>query len=252
MGKAALQLYSVREAAEKDFLGTVGKVADMGYEAIQFAGYFNTPAHELKSVLDAKGITVAGSHIMLDAFKGEQLAETFKYNREIGNDLSIVPAIAPQYRDSEDAWKKTAQQFNKIGQACKQEGFTLAYHNHNFEFETFGGKTVFDLLFGNSDPELVKIELDCYWATFADLDPLEIINQYGDRVVSLHLKDMAVENGKKRSIEIGSGSLDLESLLNVGTKNDVKWFIIEQEQFDGDPMESSKVNIKNLKKLMSK
>ncbi|MBS4198747.1 sugar phosphate isomerase/epimerase [Bacillus sp. FJAT-49732] len=252
MGKAALQLYSVREAAEKDFLGTVQKVADMGYDAIQFAGYFNTPAHELKSVLDEKGITVAGSHIMLDAFKGEQLIETFKYNREIGNNLLIVPGIAPHYRDSEDAWKRTAEEFNKIGQACKKEGFTFAYHNHNFEFEKFGDTTGFDLLFGNSDPDLVKIELDCYWATFADLDPLDLINQYGNRIVSLHLKDMTVENGKKRSIEIGSGSLDIASLLDVGTKNDVKWFIIEQEQFDGDPMESSKVNIENLKTLMNK
>ncbi|MCR2820924.1 sugar phosphate isomerase/epimerase family protein [Lederbergia panacisoli] len=252
MGKAALQLYSVREAAEKDFLGTVRKVADMGYDAIQFAGYFNTPAHELKSVLDEKGITVAGSHIMFDAFKGVQLIETFKYNREIGNDLLIIPAIAPQYRDSEDAWKRTAEEFNKIGQACKEEGFTFAYHNHSFEFEKFGDSTGFDLLFGNSDPDLVKIELDCYWATFADLDPLNIINNYGDRVVSLHLKDMTVENGEKRSIEIGSGSLDIESLLNVGTKNNVRWFIIEQEKFDGDPMESSKVNIENLKKLMNK
>ena len=99
---------------------------------------------------------------------------------------------------------------------------------------------------------MLKVELDCYWATYANLDPRTIIEKYGDRVVSLHIKDMVEENGEKRSIEIGSGVLDIDGLLKVGNQFDVQWFVVEQEKFDGDPMDSSKVNIDNLKSLVGK
>lgn len=252
MGKIALQLYSVREAAEKDFLGTVRRVADMGYDGIQFAGFFDTPANELKNVLNEKGIKVAGSHIQFNAFNGDQLKETLEYNNEIGNNLLICPALPQELRQTGDDYKKVAEQLSEIGQACKEQGFTFAYHNHAFEFDAFDGETGFDLLFGHSDPENVKVELDCYWATYANLDPRTIIEKYGDRVVSLHIKDMVEENGEKRSIEIGSGVLDIDGLLKVGNQFDVQWFVVEQEKFDGDPMDSSKVNIDNLKSLVGK
>lgn len=249
MGKIGLQLYSVRSAAEKDFLGTVRRVADMGYDGIQFAGFFDTPAKELKKVLDEKGIVAAGSHVAIDQLKGDKLKETLEYNREIGNNLLICPWLPVELRKTGDDYKKVAEELNEIGKICKEEGFTFAYHNHDFEFNTFENGTGFDILFGNSDPDYVKVELDCYWATYADLDPQAIIEKYGDRVVSLHIKDMKEENGEKRSIEIGSGVLDIASLFKVGNQFGVEWFVVEQEKFDGDPMESSKINIDKIKQF---
>ena len=252
MTKIGLQLYSVREAAGKDFLGTVRRVADMGYDGIQFAGFFDTPAKELKIVLDEKGIEPAGAHVSFDALKDNHLSETLEYNSEIGNDLLICPFLPEEVRKTGDDYKKVAEVLSKIGEKCKKQGFTFAYHNHDFEFKTFDGDTGFDLLFSHSDPEFVKVELDCYWATFAGLDPRSIIEKYNERVISLHIKDMKEVNGQKRSIEIGSGVLDIDGLLQVGNQFGVKWFVVEQEQFDGDPMESSKVNINHLKQIVVK
>jgi sugar phosphate isomerase/epimerase len=252
MGKISLQLYSVREAAGQDFLGTVKRVADMGYEGIQFAGFFNTPAVELKKVMNEKGINAAGSHMGLDTLKGENLQETLQYNHEIGNDLIICPFLPEEIRKTSDDYKRVAELLNEIGQTCKEHGFTFAYHNHAFEFDVLGDERGFDILFQNTDPELVKMELDCYWVTYAGQDPREIIQKHAERVVSLHIKDMKQVNGEKRSIEIGSGELDITGLLEVGNQYGTRWFVVEQEHFDGDPMESSKVNVQNLQSLVTK
>lgn len=250
MGKTGLQLYSVREATASDFLGTISRAADMGYQGVQFAGFFETSAKDLKKVMDDKQIIAAGSHTGLDALTGDKLKETIAYNHEIGNDLVICPFLAEESRTTRDDYARTAEQFNQVGQTCKENGLTFAYHNHNFEFETFDGVTGFDLLFGQTDDQLVKVELDCYWATYAGYKPEDIIKKYGNRIISLHMKDMKEENGNKRSIEIGSGILDIRGLLNTGNEHDVSWFVIEQEQFDRNPMESAKININELNKLI--
>lgn len=252
MGKIALQLYSVREAAGKNFLETVRKVADMGYDGIQFAGFFDTPAEELKKVMDEKGITAAGSHMGIDTLLGDNLEQTLEYNHIIGNDFIICPYLPEEYRKTSEDYNKTAEILNEIGQKCKENGFTFVYHNHDFEFSLFDGETGFELLFNNTDADLVKMELDCYWAAFAGFEPRNIIEKYGERVVSLHIKDVKNVNGVKRSIEIGSGELDIKSLLNTGDQFGVRWYVVEQEHFDGDPMESSRINIQNLQSILAK
>lgn len=249
MGKFGLQLYSVREKAADNLVETISLAADMGYQGVQFAGFFQTPAKQLKKLMDDKGIDAAGSHTGLDDLAGDKLKETIAYNQEIENNLLICPWLPEAERKTKEDYQRTAEKLNEIGQICKNNGMIFAYHNHHFEFETFDGETGFDLLFGQTEPELVQIELDCFWATHAGYEPTDIINKYGGRIVSLHIKDMKEENGKKRSIEIGSGTLDIKTLLHVGKEQGVQWFIVEQEDFDGDPLESARVNMDNLKKI---
>ncbi|GAB2540061.1 sugar phosphate isomerase/epimerase family protein [Gracilibacillus alcaliphilus] len=251
MGKIAIQLYSVREHTANDFLGTLSKLGEMGYEAVQFAGFFDTPADELKKVMDEAGLVAAGSHMPFESLVGDQLTASLEYNRTIGNDLIICPILPEEYREDEAAYYRGAEALNEIGEKCRQAGFTFAYHNHDMEFIDLGnGKRGFDILFEETDHENVKMELDCYWATYASVDPLQTIHAYDDIVVSLHIKDMTVEDGKKRSIEIGKGSLDIKSLWETGEAAGVKWFVIEQEQFDGDPLDSARENVVQLKALV--
>ncbi|MDX8044512.1 sugar phosphate isomerase/epimerase [Gracilibacillus sp. S3-1-1] len=253
MGKIAIQLYSVREHTTKDFLGTLRKLGDMGYEAVQFAGFFDTPAEQLKEVMDESGLVAAGSHMPFKTLTGEELEKSLEYNKKIGNDLIICPILPEELRTDEAAYYKGAATLNEIGKKCAEAGFTFAYHNHNMEFFDLGnGKTGFDILFEETDPEYVQIELDCYWATHAGIDPLTIIKEHDKRIVSLHIKDMVEENGEKRSIEIGKGSLDIATLWQTGESTDVHWYVIEQEQFDGDPLDSAKENVVNLKQVINK
>ncbi|UOQ48462.1 sugar phosphate isomerase/epimerase [Gracilibacillus caseinilyticus] len=251
MGKIAIQLYSVRDHTSKDFLGTLKKLGDMGYEAVQFAGFFDTPANELKQVMDESGLAAAGSHMPFDSLTGEQLEASLAYNRTIGNDLIICPILPDELRADESAYYRAAQELNEIGRKCKEAGFTFAYHNHDMEFFDLGnGKRGFDILFEETDKEYVKMELDCYWITHAGYEPIQTIDAYYDQVVSLHIKDMTVENGEKRSIEIGKGTLDIASLWKKGEEAGVNWYVIEQEQFDGDPLESAKENVTELKNVI--
>lgn len=251
MSKVGLQLFSVWRDAEKNFLGTIQKAAELGYEAVQFAGFYDTPATKLQNVLKENGLYAAGAHVGIEKLLDDELKRTFEYNSAIDNNLLVCPGLPNEMRQSAEDYKKTAEILNQIGETCKEAGFTFGYHNHAFEFEQFGSETGFDLLFGHTDPDLVKMELDCYWAAFADHDPLEIIQKYKNRVVSLHIKDMKIINGTKTGIEVGRGQLDFASLIKMGDKVGVEWFTVEQEEFELDPYESLSINADTLKQLMS-
>ncbi|MFP5108732.1 sugar phosphate isomerase/epimerase family protein [Neobacillus sp. C211] len=251
MSKIGLQLFSVWKDAEKDFFGTIQKVADLGYEGIQFAGFYNTPANKVKQLLDEKEILVAGAHVGIHQLLDDELEDTFEYHRTIENKLIICPAIPKEMRQTADDYKKTAETLNKIGEACKKAGFIFGYHNHDFEFKKFGNKTGLELLFDNTEPDLVKMELDCYWASFAEHDPIKIIRKYKNRVVSLHIKDMKIVNGRKTGTEVGRGLFDFASLINDAREFGVEWYTVEQEEFEGDQYESLAINVDNLKHLLA-
>lgn len=251
MRNVGLQLYSVRGAAEQNFLETLRNVADIGYDAVQFAGFFNTTADQVKQVLDEKQLRVAGSHTALDLLRGEKLKETIQYNQEIDNKLIICPYLPENKRDSMDSYKRTAEELNAIGKVCHEHGMAFGYHNHDFEFDALNGTTGFDLIFENTDPAFVKIELDCFWAIYAGHNPTKIIEKYDNRVVSLHIKDMIEADGKRRSTEIGFGKLNLKEFLKFAKSNCLDWLVVEQEDFDRDPMESAKINRDNLYALLN-
>ena len=192
MDKIGLQFWSIREEMEKDLLGMIEKVAEMGYTGAQFAGFFDHSAEDVKAKMDEVGIRVAGAHVQINELEN-QLDETLKYHETIGNDLIIVPFLPENMRTTAEDYKRTAKLLNDIGRKVHAAGFTLAYHNHDFEFDVFDGKTGFDILFENTDENHLKIELDCFWAAYTGNNPLEIIEKYANRCVSLHIKDMKVE-----------------------------------------------------------
>jgi len=251
MSKIGLQLFSVWKDAENDFLGTFQKVADLGYEGVQFAGFYNTPALKVKQLLNEHKIAAAGAHVGIHQLLQPELESAFEFHQTIGNKLIICPAIPKEMRQTADDYKRTAETLNKIGEACKKAGFIFGYHNHDFEFEKFGDRTGFELLFGNTEPDLVKMELDCYWANFAEHDPIEIIRRYKDRVVSLHIKDMKIVNGKKTGTEVGRGIFDFAAIIKAANEVGVEWFTVEQEEFERDPYESLAINIDALKHLLA-
>jgi sugar phosphate isomerase/epimerase len=246
-----LQLFSVREKTEKDLIGTIRHLASYGYDSLQFAGFFQTPKEQLKAVLEEEKMKVAGVHVGLHQLQGDKLEQTLRFNETIGNDLLICPVLPREMRETADDYRKTAETLNQVGEVCQQAGFTFGYHNHNWEFEQYDGKTGFDLLFENTDPELVKMELDCFWAKFAGYEPTNIMEKYKNRCISLHLKDMKFEGDKKTSTEIGSGTLDLKQYVQTGEQNGVRWFVIEQEDYDRDPMDVAQDNLKTLKSQFS-
>src|SRR4030095_9269935 len=125
----------------------------------------------------------------------------------------------------------------------------LAYHNHNFEFDKFGGKTGLEIILENTAAHLVVAEIDVYWVKFAGADPVALIEKWGERVRILHLKDMA-QGTEKRFAPVGTGTIDFKAILAAAEKNNVRYGIVEQDKtYDMTPMEAIQISLSNLKKL---
>jgi sugar phosphate isomerase/epimerase len=232
MEKIGLQLYSIKELAERNFLGTLKKVADIGYDGVEFAGYFNTPAREIKKVLDDSGIRAAGSHLGLEAIL-EDVGGTIAFSKELESPYIVVPYLAPKYRDSADAWKHTADTFNELGTKLKENGLQLYYHNHDFEFEKFDGEFGLDILVNHTEPDNLHIELDTFWVEYMGLKSVDFMKKYGKRCSILHIKDMKSETEKINTI-IGRGVMNFPAITALGKKLGVEWYTIEQEEFETD------------------
>ena len=251
MNNMGLQFWSIREEMEKDLLGMIEKSTEMGYTGAQFAGFFDHSAEVVKEKLDEVGIVAAGAHVQINELENN-LDETLKYHKIIGNDLIIIPYLPENMRTTAEDYKRTATLLNNIGEKVHAKGFTLAYHNHDFEFEVFDGKTGLNILFENTDENYLKMELDCFWAAYTGNNPVDIIGKYGNRCVSLHIKDMKVEENQSISTELGTGTLPLADYIQIGKEHNVKWFIAEQEHFTKDPVESAAQNATELNAIIGK
>ena len=165
MGKTALQMYSLRHLTETDLAGALKSVADIGFEGVEFAGYFGHSAQQLRGILSDLGLTPVGSHISIDTFV-HQLDRQLDYSLELGEKYLICPGLPGEYTADKAAWQRTAELFNRIGQKVTEAGLVFGYHNHDSEFRPMGGERPQDILFSNVDSRYVKMELDTCWVEF--------------------------------------------------------------------------------------
>ena len=243
MRNIGLQLYSIKEISEKDFFGAIKLTADSGYNGIEFAGYFDTPAKELKKVLEDSGIVACGTHTGFEALEND-FNKTVEYNLEIGNKYIIIPWIPTEMCNSKESWLKTAEKMNLMTGKLKEQGIKFGYHNHAFEFEKFEGSYGYDILAKNTSPDML-LEIDTFWVEYAGANVVEYVKKYKDRLDLIHIKDM---NDNKISTEIGNGNMDFISIVKAADETD--WFIVEQEEFS-IPMEKSiKISCDYLKGIL--
>ncbi len=239
----ALQLYTLREYASKDFTGTLKRVAEIGYQGVEFAGYGNMKAEDLKSLLDELKLKAAGSHVSIDTLR-DDLKNVIDYNLKIGNHFIVCPW--QKYSGKKD-FISFAKELNEIGKVCKENGLKFCYHNHAHEFERFEGSYGFDLLINNTDPELVYFEVDIYWLKYAGADPISYIRKLGKRMPLIHIKDM--ERVGRDFAEVGTGIMDIHGIVEESKRSNVEWLIVEQDKCNKDPFESVRISFENLKKI---
>jgi sugar phosphate isomerase/epimerase len=235
----ALQMYTVRDDAAKDFVGVLRQVAEIGYAGVELAGNGGLSASELKSLLGDLGLKVAGSHVGLAQLEGD-LSEALDYNYELGNRYVVCPWL-PEDRRSAEGYRALAQTLNTAGADCKERGMQLCYHNHAFELERFGGETGLDILFGVADPELVKVELDTYWVEKGGESAAEFVRKYAGRVPLVHLKDMTKDESQTFA-EVGEGSMDFGAIFSASEAAGVEWYIVEQDTCRRPPLESIRIS----------
>jgi sugar phosphate isomerase/epimerase len=248
MSKVGLQLYSLRELAKKNFLGTISEVGKIGYDGIEFAGFFNVKSKDVKSTLEASNLEACGSHTPINLLI-DSLSETIEYNLEIDNPYIICPGLPKEMRNSYDAWKKTADLFNEIGLKCKENNIQFGFHNHYVEFEIFNGEYGLDILAKNTQKDLVCLQLDTAWVEYAGLKTIDFMKKYSDRLPVLHIKELK-NKGEKDCTEIGKGIIDFKEIIELGKEYGTIWYIVEQENFDIPYFQSIKESLDYLRNII--
>ena len=244
----AFQLYSVRREIEKDFDGTIQKLADIGFEGVEtYALPANLTLSHAAKVFKECGMKVISMHTELPLSdqreKIVQAAETYHCDH-------VIYAGWPQgekYRNL-DAIKKTAETYHESASFLKSKGIHFGLHNHWWEFEMVDGVYPFYYLLEHADPEIF-FEIDTYWAKTAGQNPADIVKDFGARAPFLHIKDGPAEKGPKsyEQVPAGSGVMDFKSIVKTGGYN-TKWMIVEFDEYAGDIFEGMQSSYKYLTK----
>lgn len=250
MPKLGLQLYSLRDLAQDDFVGTLKKVADIGYDGVEFAGYGGLSAQELRRVTGDLGLEPVSSHVQLSDLESN-LGQVIEYGQELGLSYVVCPYFPEDKRQTLDDYRRLADTMNQIGQEISRAGMSLAYHNHAFEFVQFDNQYALDALYALTDARFVQAELDIYWVAYAGLSALEYVERYADRSGLLHVKDMTKDD-ERFFAEVGTGRLDIPSILRTAKAGGVKWYLVEQDVTRRDPLESVTMSYRYLLNVTAK
>jgi sugar phosphate isomerase/epimerase len=241
----ALQVYTVRDVLADDFVGTIAKVAEMGYAGIETGGTGPMAPSAFKLFVDDLGLRIAGNHTGLDALE-KDLSAVIDLNHAIGNSWIVVSWMPEERRADAAGWRKAAATMGEIGAKVKEAGLQLCYHNHSFEFQRFEGKTGFDIFYGAADPSLVHAEIDTYWVQHGGEDPAATIARFKNRVPLVHVKDMLGDDARSFA-EVGEGILDWQAILAASEAAGAKWYIVEQDVCQRPSLESARLSLENLK-----
>ncbi|GHO47501.1 sugar phosphate isomerase/epimerase family protein [Ktedonospora formicarum] len=247
MSIIALQLYTVRDETARDFAGTLRRVSELGYPAVEFADYGGLSIPQMQALLAETGLQALSSHISLESLEQRFEQET-AYALAIGCPTLIVPWLPPHQRTTE-ALTMLAGTLNHLGRKARACGLTLGYHNHDFEFAPISDKNptlVLDYLIEQTDPASVSFELDTYWAAFAGVDPVEYLQRHAGRVTLVHVKDMTPE---RTFTEVGAGILPIAEIVAAARTSGVQGFLVENDQPRIPSLESAKRSLQFLRML---
>lgn len=242
----ALQLYTLRQQAAADFVGTLKTTAEAGYTAIEFAGYGGLAAPELRRIIDDLGLRAVSSHVSYQAFTSEPDA-AIEDLLVLGCNHAVIPGLPSDLRNAEAA-PALAETFNRVGETCRAAGLRLGYHNHAWELEPMSGGTMLDLLVDQTEPSLVGFELDVFWALVAGVDPIGWIEQHPNRVPLLHAKELAA-GPEHRDTTVGDGITDWSALIATATVAGTEWLIVEQEDDSANASRDIRRSLGNLTEL---
>jgi sugar phosphate isomerase/epimerase len=245
--KLGIQLYTLRSVAAKDLAGTLSRVAAIGYKEVEFAGYHNHSAADVRAMLDRNGLAAPSAHIDLAQLEGEAAGATYRDAKIVGLQWVTVPSLPRGKRDTVDDWKQLAKQFNAVAAEARTQGFRFAYHNHNTEFRKVGGAVPLEILIAETDPALVSFEMDVYWVVNAGADPIDLFTRYPGRFKMLHLKD-SMGPPEHTMADVGAGMIDFKSILARG--NGIEHYFVEHDS-PTEPFASAAASYQYLSKLLS-
>jgi len=227
LDKVGIQLYTVRDQMKADFEGTLAHIAEIGYKEVEFAGYFDHAAADVKAILNRHGLAAPSTHVAFE--NDEKWKAALDTAKTIGHEYIVMPWIPQERRKTLDDWKNFAQVFNHAAQMAHDAGIQFAYHNHDFEFPKMDGQVPYDVLLQNTDPKLVQLEIDLYWITKAGQDPLAYFSRWPGRVPLVHVKDSAGPPEHKM-VDVGQGKIEWKRIFAKREQAGIKHFFVEHDQ----------------------
>lgn len=241
-----LQLYTVRDLMARDLVATLELVAGTGYREVEFAGYFDTPAEDVRRHLEAVGLRAPAAHIGYEEFAAN-VNSVIEHASAVGHEFVVVPAVPDDERGTLDDYLRHAENFNRWSESCRSAGLRFGYHNHDFEFDEIDGKLPYDLLLAETDPSRVEMELDLAWARAGNADPLEYFEAWPGRFPLCHIKDLD-HNGQEA--DIGEGDVAFERIFASAKQAGLQHGFVERDHPD-DARESIRRNFEAINALWS-
>jgi len=278
---SGIQLYTVGKPLAEDPAGTLKQLRAIGYTEVETAGLGKIAAKDFRAMLDGAGLKCPSAHLQ---FGGSDEEAQFADANTLGAHYavsSILRTLDPEFMKAAkaamasggpmpkppkmgplgmDGFKKTAERMNEAGRKAKAAGLQYAYHNHNFEFEKMpDGSPGYDILVKETDPALVKFEIDCGWMTVAGGNPVEYFRKYPGRFRMLHIKDFKpvakpttdlMGDGRPTGTDLGKGFIDYKPIFAAGKAAGIEHIFAEQEApFTVSQMESAKLDYAFLQKF---
>ncbi len=231
--KLALQLYTLRDLTKNDFENTVRKVAEIGYQGVETAGFGNSSALAAKKLFTELNLEVMGLHAPMPL--GDQQNEVIENALMFGCKYLVTPHIGREDVKDMAAVQNLCDRLNQSHAVAKENGMTLAIHNHWWEYAPMDGKLIADIMVELLDPH-VLFEIDTYWVKVAGVDPAKRVRDLGSRAPILHLKDGPCVREAAQTA-LGEGVMDFASIRDAGGKH-TDWWVMEADWVDGDAMQA--------------
>jgi sugar phosphate isomerase/epimerase len=248
-----VQLFMLRRQAVSDLAGVFREIREAGYVQVElYPIAYNHPPAELKKMIADAGLGAVSGH-----FDYVGLDSKLDYAKELGLTYMVCPMLPKDQWNSLAGFRKAAELFNKTGEQARARGMEFVFHNHDYEFKPLEGSNGFTELMKDTDPKLVKLELDMYWLTQAGQDPLKMMKAHADRLRLVHLKDRTagaaisynMDKESEHFTELGKGTIDWPAILHQARAQGVKYAFLDQDETAMPVVESLKISRAYLRQL---
>lgn len=257
MVKIAYQVYSARDEAAQDLGKVLRQLKALGYEGVEFAGFYGKSAQEVKGLLNETGLVAVSSHVPFREIEQDMFG-VIAYHLAIGCKWIAVPYLLDEDRPGQPGFARVIRVIHFFARLCREAGIELLYHNHDFEFAPLSGCYALDFLYDAVPERLLGTEIDTCWARYSGLDPAEYIKKYAGRCPIVHMKDYVCDEPtapcRPRPASfafrpVGKGVQDVEKIARAAAESGAKWLVVEQDMPFASPMEDAKTSLETLRAI---
>lgn len=241
-----VQLYSVRAIAAKDLAGSLTAIKKIGFDGVEFSGFYGHDAKTLRGLLNDHGLRCAGAHVDQATLMGDELQKTIEFVRTLDTSFIVCPFWPKENMGSIEGYERTAGIFTEVAAKLKAHTMHLGYHTRGKDFAPMNGTTLWDSLYSKAPDLFMQIDVPTTYRSGGD--PIAVMKKYPGRTLTIHLHEW----GEPRGTLIGDGKVDWPGLFAAcETVGGTQWYIVEEESNQHPGFTGIEQNFQRLKKLLA-